>query len=325
MFSYLARRLLLAALMLVLVTLCIYALVRSMPGDPAAAAIGDDPSIRLSDEQWEAVRKLYGLDKPWYQAYFVWIGNVLRGDLGHSLSQRQSVTSVIGERIGPTLLLSVSSLVLVYGLSIPLGLWTASRSGRTEERLATGALYALYSLPVFVAGLFLQLLFAVKLGWLPLVGMTSENYDQLSLWGKTWDIFRHALLPVACYTYGGLAYLTRFIHANLQDVLRQDYIRTARAKGVPPRRVLTQHAFRNTLIPLVTLLGISLPGLLSGSVLVEQIFNWPGMGRLFFEAIRARDYEVIMGLALVFSVLTLAGQLLADLLYAWVDPRVGRG
>ena len=176
--------------------------------------------------------------------------------------------------------------------------------------------------PAFVAALYLQLLFYVKLGWLPLYGMTSDNYETLSTTGKMFDILQHATLPVICFTYGSLAFYSRFIRANMQEVLRQDYIRTARAKGVAPRSIIWNHAFRNTLIPFVTLLGLSLPGLLSGAVILEQIFSWPGMGRLYFESIVQRDYNVIMGLTLMFSVLTLAGQLLADILYAVVDPRV---
>ena len=152
--------------------------------------------------------------------------------------------------------------------------------------------------------------------------MTSDNYTTLSTAAKAWDILQHSILPIICFTYGSLAYYSRFVHANLEEVIRQDYIRTARAKGVPPGRVIWHHAFRNTLIPLVTLMGLTLPSLLSGAVILEQIFGWPGMGRLFFEAISQRDYDTLMGLTLMFSVLTLLGQLLADVLYAVVDPRV---
>jgi peptide/nickel transport system permease protein len=219
-------------------------------------------------------------------------------------------------------MLSVSSLTLAYLISIPLGLWSTRHSGTVRERTSSTILYMLYSLPSYVAALFLQILLAVKLGWLPLMGMTGPDYEQLSALGKTWDILRHALMPIICFTYGSLAYETRFIKSNMEEVVRQDYIRTARAKGVPPGRVIYHHAFRNTLIPLVTLLGLTLPALLSGAVIIEQVFNWPGMGNLFFEAIRERDYPTIMGLTLIFSLLTLAGQLLADLLYAVVDPRV---
>jgi peptide/nickel transport system permease protein len=216
--------------------------------------------------------------------------------------------------------------LLAYLLSIPMGLYVTARSGTTPERLLSVLLYMLYSLPAFVAAIFLQFTFAVRLEGtpfeLPLQGMTSDNYADFSELGKAMDLLKHAFLPILCFTYGVLAYDTRFIRSNMQEVIRQDYIRTARAKGVGPVRVLWHHAFRNTLIPFVTLIGLTLPALLSGAVILEQIFNWPGMGRLLFESLGARDYPVIMALTLMFSVLTLTGHLLADLLYAVVDPRV---
>jgi peptide/nickel transport system permease protein len=270
--------------------------------------------------RWE---KLYGLDKPWYQAYFIWLGNVVRLDLGRSIPQNNKpVTQLIVERAPATLLLSVTSIVLSYVLSIPIGLWVTVRAGTLRERTVSTALYMIYSLPSFVAALYLQLLFYSKLGWLPLFGMKSDNFAALSVAGQAWDIFKHAILPITCFTYGSLAFYSRFVQANMEEVIRQDYIRTARAKGVSPGRVIWHHAFRNTLIPLVTLLGLTLPSLFGGAVILEQIFGWPGMGRLFFEAIGQRDYDTIMGLTLMFSVLTLLGQLLADILYAVVDPRV---
>jgi peptide/nickel transport system permease protein len=232
------------------------------------------------------------------------------------------VFKLIMSRVPATLMLSIPSLLIAYALAIPIGLWATVHAGTLRERTVSASLYMLYSLPAFVAALFLQLLLAVKLEWLPLYGMTSDNFDALSLWGKTWDLFKHSVMPIICFTYGSLAYDSRFIRANMQEVVRQDYIRTARAKGVPPRRVIWHHAFRNTLIPFVTLLGLTLPHLLGGAVILEQIFTWPGMGRLFFEAIARRDYDTIMGLVLIFSILTLLGQLLADVLYAVVDPRV---
>ena len=327
MIHYLIRRLLFGLVTLLLITFLVYGLIRSMPGDPLLVQLESaGPDKRPSLEDIERMRKIFGLDKPWYQAYFQWVGRIAQGDMGRSLSRNSPVARIIRERIGPTLLLSISSLLLTYLLAIPLGLLSTVRSGRLDERAFSTALYMLYSLPSFVAALFLQILFAIKLQgtlWeLPLFAMKSQGFDQLSTLGQAWDIFRHALLPVVCYTYGSLAYYSRFIKANMQEVIRQDYIRTARAKGVGPSRVIMHHAFRNTLIPLVTLIGLTLPALLSGSIILEQIFSWPGMGRLFFESIRERDYPTLMGLVLMFSVLTLIGQLLADILYAVVDPRV---
>ena len=306
-----------------MITLGVYGLIRNMPGAPPVVALAEmDPSRKVAPADYQRMRKSFGLDKPWTEGYVLWLGNVLKLDLGTSIPLKQPVSKLIGERIGPTMMLSSVSLLLTYLLSIPLGLFATVRSGRLEERGISTLLYMLYSFPTFVAALFMQIVLAVHLDWLPLFGMTSDNYERLSPAGKVYDLFLHALMPTACFTYVSLAYYSRFIRANMQEVIRQDYIRTARAKGVGPFKVIVVHAFRNTLIPLVTMIGITLPSLLGGSVILEQIFTWPGMGRLYFESIAARDYPTIMGLTLMFSMLTLAGQLLADILYAAVDPRI---
>ena len=324
MLDYLLRRFTVGALTLLLITFVVYALIRHIPGTPLTADMAVmDPSKQISPKEIERLNILYGLDKPWYEAYFVWLKNVVTLDLGKSISKNNApVLGLIGERVPATLLLSVTSLLLTYLLAIPIGLWSTVKSNTLAERTVSSLLYMLYSLPSFVAALFLQIVLAVKLGWFPLFGMTSDNYESLTSIGKVWDVATHAFLPIVCFTYGSLAYYSRFVRANMQEVVRQDYIRTARAKGVPPWQIVWRHAFRNTLIPMVTLIGLTLPSLLSGAVILEQIFTWPGMGRLYFEAIGQRDYDTIMGLTLVFSVLTLLGQLLADILYAVVDPRV---
>ena len=326
MITYLARRLMLGVLTLLVVTAIVYALIRHMPGTPLTmAAENIDPSRKVSKEDYELMKKAYGLDKPWYVAYFYWLGNVSHGDLGTSFRERKPVAGVIGQRMGPTLLLSGLSILLTYLLSVPIGLYSTLRNGKLDERGTSVLLYVLYSLPTYVAALQLLLIFYLRLKgteWQLKPGMVSDNYAELTPAGKVQDIGMHLILPLICFTYGGLAYYSRFVKANMEEAIRQDYIRTARAKGVGPIRVLVQHAFRNTLIPFVTLIGLTLPGILSGSIILEQIFSWPGMGSLFFEAITFRDYPVIMGLVLMFTILTLSGQLLADVLYALVDPRV---
>jgi len=326
MATYLLRRLLLGLTTLVVITGFVYGLARNMPGTPLTVQLGEtDPSRKINPEDQERLRKIYGLDKSWPVGYAQWLGNLLQGDLGRSISRKQPVTQLIAERIGPSFLISGTSLLLTWLISVPLGLYASARSGRFDERASSLLLYVLYSFPTFVAALFLQIIFAVWLRgtpWeLPLFGMSDLPADAPWL-ARVGDVARHAILPVTCQTYVSLAYDSRFIKANLEEAVRQDYIRTARAKGAGPWRVLVHHAFRNTLIPLVTLLGLSLPALIGGSVIIEQIFTWPGMGRLFFESIRERDYPTIMGLTLMFSVLTLLGQLLADMLYCVVDPRV---
>jgi peptide/nickel transport system permease protein len=327
MATYLIRRVLIAILTLWLITFLVYGLIRAMPGD--ALTVNREmlgPGQNLNEDDIKQARAIFGLDKPWYTAYWDWLGNLLRGDLGRSFNQKIAVSQVIGDRIGNTLILSVTSLVLAYLLSIPIGLYSSARANKPDERVVSTLLYMLYSLPAFVAALLLQVLFAVKLrdtGFeLPLFGMRGDNFNSLSTFQQVIDIAKHMILPVFCFTYGVLAYESRFIRANMQEVIRQDYIRTARAKGVGPIRILWHHAFRNTLIPFVTLIGLTLPALLSGAVILEQIFSWPGVGTLMFESINMRDYTVIMGLTLIFSIVTLLGQLLADFLYSVVDPRV---
>jgi len=327
MIDYLIRRVLIGLITLFLITFLIYGLIRAMPGTPVDVEQSFvDPSREPSTEDIERMKKDYGLDKHWTVAYVNWLTKVVQLDFGNSFHEHKPVTKVVAERIGPTMLLSITSLSLAYLLSIPMGLWSTAHSGMLRERSLSIVLYGLYSFPSYVAALFLQLLFAQWLMGtmleLPPTDMSSDNYEQLSLLGKTWDVFTHMLMPAACYTYGSLAYYSRFIKANMEEVVRQDYIRTARAKGVGPFRVMVHHAFRNTLIPFVTLMGLTLPALLSGSIILEKIFNWPGMGQLFFASILRRDYPVIMALTFMFTVLTLLGQLLADLLYAVVDPRI---
>jgi peptide/nickel transport system permease protein len=303
------------------------ALIRNMPGDPTKMlAFGGESgaSAKITEKMIENMRASYGLDKPWYVGYWVWLGKLVQGDMGQSIVDQRPVTERIGERIGPTLTLSLISITLIYLLSIPLGLYTTARSGRWQEQALSTLFYMLYSIPSFVMALFLILLFAVKLKLLPLRAMTSdaEIYDQLSTAGKALDHLKHLAIPVFCFTYGGLAYMTRFIRSNMLEVIRQDYVRTARAKGLDEKVIFLKHAFRNTLIPLATLLGLSLPGLLSGSVILEQIFSWPGIGQLYLTAISTRDYPIIMGLTFTFACLALAGNLLADIIYGIVDPRI---
>lgn len=323
MVYYLVRRLLIGALTLLMITCFVYALIRAMPGSPITNNMAElDPSKSINKEEYERMKRQFGLDKPWYIGYATWLGGVCKFDLQDSLTRRRNVGLLIRERLAATLLLSGTSLILAYLFSIPLGLFSSATSDSIGERSMSTFLYMLYSLPAFVAALYLQIIFHLKLGWLPLDQMTSPEYETFTFAGKVGDIMFHSLMPVFCFTYGSLAYFTRFVKANMQEEIQQDYIRTARAKGVSERVLLVKHAFRNTLIPLVTLIGLTLPTLLSGTIILEKIFTWPGMGSLFFESILQRDYPTIMGLVLMFSVLTLAGQLLADILYAIVDPRI---
>lgn len=308
-------------LTLVLITFVIFGLIRNMPGTPITVDLLN-PEIEISEERIAQLEAAYGLDKPWPLAYVHWLKNAVQGDLGKSFKQKISVVDVIYKRLGPTLLLSIPSLFLSYLLAVPLGVFSSAKSGENVERVLSTILYMLYSMPSFVAALFLQIWLAVYWDVFPLQGMESKNYGDLSYVGQFLDHAWHAFLPVVCLTYGSLAYFSRFIRANLQEVTRQDYIRTAKAKGLSPQRVIWHHAFRNTLIPFVTMFGLTLPSLVSGSVIIEGVFTWPGMGLELLQSIFERDYPVVMGITLVYSIVTLISQLLADVLYAFVDPRV---
>ena len=346
MFQYFLKRLVLACITLFFITFIVYGLVRAMPGSPVMLEEGFDPNRSMSEADRKEREKYFALDKPWYVGYFIWAGRlspvalqvqekapfirwpIIRFksmDLGMSSREKTPVLNSIAQRLGPTLQLSIASLLITYMLSIPIGLYSSVHRGQKRERVLSLFLYGLYSFPSFVAALLLLLVFYQNMpwDWLKLEpGLHSANYESLSFFGKLGDNFKHMFLPTLCYSYGSLAYLSRFIKSNMEEVVRQDYIRTARAKGVSPRNVTLHHAFRYTLIPFVTLLGMSLPGLVGGSVILENIFRWPGIGQLFLDAITWRDHFLIMGLVLMFSTLTLLGQLLADMLYSVVDPRV---
>jgi peptide/nickel transport system permease protein len=324
MLNFLIRRVSIAFLTLILITFVVYGLIRAMPGSPTDIQTAMmDPKVKSTKEYAEALRKKWGLDDPWHIGYAKWLAGTVQGDLGESYQVTgKPVIEVIGSKVPVTLALSGSALLLTYLLSIPMGLYATARRNTLDERALSVVLYMLYSIPSFVAAVFLQVLLAVRLGWLPLMGTVSVNYSELDTFRQTLDIVWHAILPIGCLTYTSLALYSRFVRSNMVEVMQQDYIRTARAKGVSSGKILVVHAFRNTLIPLITLMALSLPAILSGSVIIERIFNWQGIGWLLLESITTRDYAVLMGLVLMFSVLTLLGQLLADILYAVVDPRV---
>ncbi|MEX0793357.1 MAG: ABC transporter permease [Pirellulaceae bacterium] len=323
MFTYIVRRLLIGVLTLMVVTCIIYGLIRNMPGTPLTLLQQETRmDFQMSEDTIRRLEAMYHLDKTWYEGYAYWLGDLMQGDLGRSISSRRRVTTIVAERLPRTLLLTGSSLLLTYVLCIPLGLWATASAGTVQERVLITFLYMLFALPAYVAAVYLKLIVAVRLELLPLYGTTGDNFRELDFAAQMWDIIRHSLLPVFCFTYGSLAYYTRFVKSNMMEVVQQDYIRTAKAKGVGPMKLIAVHAFRNTLIPLVTMIGLTLPVLLGGSVILESIFEWNGIGRLFIDSLGKRDYPMIMALTLIFSVMTLAGQLLADILYAVVDPRI---
>jgi len=319
----LAMRLATGCATLLLITIAVFTLAQLAPGDPLDRE--DERGARMSAAQRDEFRRVYGLDQPPARRYLTWLGGALRGDLGRSFADRRPVTETIAERVGPTLLLNACSLSLMILLAVPLGAAAALRPGSLADRWEGGFTYLLYAVPVFWAAPLLQMVFSVRLGWLPLFGLRSDGAASLPLPSRLLDAVLHLVLPVLCLTYGGLAYLSRFVRANLIDRGLRDAALAARARGRSPLGVLVLHGFRQSAVPMLTLAGFLLPALFGGSVLVESIFVVHGLGRLFYESILARDLPVMLGLTLLSGSATLLGILLADLLYAVVDPRVRRG
>jgi peptide/nickel transport system permease protein len=322
MLSYLIRRLGYAVLTFFGITVAVFTLIHSVPGDPVSFYIGQQGTHGVPAAIVEHIRHEHHLDEPLVRQYGWWLRGILTLDFGRSIVDAQPVVQRIAEKMPNTFLLNLIAFLLAAGLGVPIGLWSATQSGRLAERASAVTFFLLYSLPSFWVALLLMQLFSVKLDLLPLFGMTSDDYLDLSNAGKAADRLRHLVLPVVTLTYAQLAIFARFSKSALTEVIRQDFITTARAKGVAPAGVFWRHAFRNALIPLITLLGLTIPYLISGSVIVEQIFEWDGIGRLYFTAILSRDYPTILALTVATAVLTLFASLFADVLYAAADPRI---
>jgi peptide/nickel transport system permease protein len=320
--GYLLRRLLLLLPTLIGITLITFVVLNLVPGDPIEVLAGGDSVHSADPEILEKYRHDLGFDRPAPVRYLHWLSRVARFDFGRSFRDHRDVWLVIRERLPHTLVLNASALGLMFLLALPLGWLSALWRGGWVDRIAAAGLYLLYCLPNFAIALLLQILLASRWGLLPLQGMESSFAADLGLFPRLWDRFLHLLLPAICLSLGGLAYLTRFARAGLLESIRKDYVTVARAKGLSRRAAVLKHALRNSMIPLLTLTGMMIPALLGGSVIIERIFSWPGIGRLFFTAIGGRDYPVIMGLTTLSALLSLAGLLASDLLYAWADPRV---
>ena len=322
---YLLRRFLLMIPLLLGITMISFAVIHLAPGEPTGLQTEFNPKI--TKEARERLRAYYNLDKPLPVQYVLWLKKVMTLDFGRSFSpDGRPVTEKILERLPITLLINVSSMILILLVAIPIGIYCATRQGSLGDRTLTVFVFVGYATPTFWLALLLMMLFGVKLGWLPISGIRSlVGYEKLSLWGKVLDWTRHLLLPVLVSAFGGLAGLSRYMRSSMLEVIRQDYITAARARGLPEGRVIYRHALKNALLPVITILGLSVPGLIGGSVIFETIFSIPGMGQLLFYSVMARDYPVIMGMLVIGSVLTLLGNLLADIAYAWADPRIRVG
>jgi peptide/nickel transport system permease protein len=315
--NYLIRRLLGIIPLLIGITVLVFLLVNAVPGNPVGEYILN-PGTRPEDV--ERIKRSLGLDQPLYKRYFTWLGNVAQGDLGRSMKTFTPVRDDIMARLPNTLKLTVASFVLALLFSIPVGVYSAVRRNSWFDHIATVVSVAGVSIPRFWFGLILILIFAVRLGWLPSGGVASIRGDSGVV-----DQLKHLLMPAITLAIAEMAGWTRYIRGQMLEVIRQDYIRTAAAKGLRERVVIFRHALRNALLPLVTLFGLAIPEFFSGALIIETIFSWPGIGRLTFDAAVSRDYTTIMGTVLISSILVILGNLLADVSYGLLDPRVKQG
>jgi len=326
MTTYIVRRLLLMIPTLLGITVMVFAISRAAPGDPVSLSMG--PGGQMDTERAANVRetrmKLYGLDKPVHVQYANWLRRIIRLDFGDSIKHHRPVIELIKEKLPITLTLNIIAFVIIYAVSLPLGVLTAVRHRQFFDRISSIVLFILWSLPVMWVG---QMLIGYLCGptfksWFPPAGLNSNYADQMPFFPWLADRLWHLVLPVLCLTYTGFAYLTKQVRAGMLDNLRADYVRTARAKGLSNLVVIFRHAFRNSIIPVITIMATLLPAMLGGSVIIERIFSIPGMGLLAFEAVTTRDYNVVMAVATIGGVLNLFGLLLADIAYAIVDPRI---
>ncbi|HLA28712.1 MAG TPA: ABC transporter permease [Syntrophales bacterium] len=321
MMEYTVKRLIFMIPLLLGITIICFVVMHLAPGAPTDLETQMNP--RVSAEMKERLRAMYDLDKPLPQQYLIWLNKLVRLDLGVSFSSdRRPVADKILERLPITIALNILSMILILMVAIPIGVLSAVHQNSFFDRITGVFVFIGFAIPTFWLALLLMILFGVQLGWLPISGIRSLNYEYLPPGAIFIDLIKHLIMPVLLSAFGGLAGFSRYMRANMLEVIRQDYITTARAKGLSERLVIYKHALRNALLPLVTILGLSVPGLIGGSVIFETIFAIPGMGQLFYMSVMARDYPTIMGILFIGAVLTLLGNLLADLSYALVDPRI---
>jgi peptide/nickel transport system permease protein len=281
---------------------------------------------KVTAEARERLRKYYGLDKPLYVQYTVWVKKLAVLDFGRSFApDNRPVVDKIKERIPVTLSLNIISLIIEFGVAIPIGILAAIRRDTLFDKGMTVFVFIGFAVPTFWLALLCMYLFGVRLGWLPISGLHSMGSEGFTFIHWFLDLLKHLFLPVSVAAFGSLAGLSRYMRSTMLDVIRQDYITTARAKGLPERTVIFRHALRNALLPVITLLGLSVPGLIGGSVIFETIFAIPGMGQLFYGGVMSRDYPLVMGILVIGAGLTLIGNLLADIGYAMADPRIRHG
>jgi peptide/nickel transport system permease protein len=318
--AYLFRRGLQLLPTLVGISLISFFLIQLAPGGPIDRLADLNPHV--TPEAKARIRQDMGLDKPIAVQYGLWIKHLACLDFGISFTDHRPVLKKISERLPATLLLNVLSIGLMVLLALPLGWISAIRANSFFDRAVTVWVFIGFSIPTYVVALALMILLGLKLGWLPISGLISFYFVPIPLWQRVWDVARHLLLPTLVLSLTDLAALSRYARSSMLEVVHQDFIRAARAKGLSEWRVYGVHAVRNALIPILTIFGLMLPDLIGGGVIIETIFAYPGMGRLGYEAIMTRDYNLIMAITVISAALTVAGNFMADVLYAYADPRI---
>jgi len=318
------RRLLLSIPLLIGITFVSYVVISLAPGGPLDFLTPEDPNASVEVKQ--RLIQEFGLDQPIHVQYWQWLKRAVRLDFGRSfLPDGRPVLTKIGERLPITLFLNLIEMAIIVGLAVPIGVLSATRQYSLYDKITTVFVFVGFATPDFWLALLLMILFGVQLGWLPISGLRSLNWEYLSFWQQQWDFFSHLVLPIVVATFGGLAGFSRYMRQSMLEVVRQDYVQTARAKGLSERAVISKHALRNALLPVVTILALALPGLIGGSVIIESIFAIPGMGQLMVQSVFSRDYPVVMGNLVIVATLTLVANLVADITYGLVDPRIRFG
>ena len=317
--QYLIRRLLYTLITLIGISILSWVIITQAPGSPIALTL--DPKV--SPKIIEQMEKNYDLDKPIYQQYFLWLKRLFTGNL-YSFKDGRPVMKKIGERIWNTLLLNLVAMLIIFSLAIPLGIFSAKRQYSFLDNLGTFGAYLGISIPSFWLA-YLLILGTVKLFGYPVLGMRSFVMEDFTTAEIILDRLWHLMLPSIILAIGGIAALSRYTRSSMLEVIRQDYIRTAKSKGLPEETVYYKHALRNALLPIITLFGFIIPGLIGGSIIMETVFAWPGIGRLAYQAVLARDYPVVMTINTITAVLVLIGNFVADILYGIADPRIRYG
>ena len=318
MFRYILKRVLQMIPLLVIISALTFGISKLAPGDYLTARMAD-PS--MTQERLDAERKRLGLDRPVYEQYAMWAGNFMVGNMGDSFRYRAPVNNLIWQRLGATSMLGFSALLFTWLIAIPLGIYAAVHKYSLADKIFSVITFTALGVPEFFLALLL-LFVAAKTGILPIGGMTSNDFDSMNVFQKTLDIAKHLIIPTVAVGIGTIAVLQRRMRGNLLDVLAEDYVRMARAKGLPEGKVIYKHALRNALNPMVTILGYDIAGILSGFALVEIIIGWPGLGQMMLEALQSFDMPLAMAGMMIGAIMLLVGNLLADLMLAAVDPRI---